>query len=112
MGHLQALIDAYLDSQGGMAPAALARKMGTTSSTLSSWKKRGSRPSPALLRSLSVATGIDHLAFVAAVDADAGDLTVAELSKILSASRLTPAMRDACLRAGEMPPPTRTRRGA
>src|SRR5690242_16868298 len=55
MGHLWALIQEYLDRQGGMSQAALARKMGTSPQTLGSWKKRGSRPEPEALRALAVA---------------------------------------------------------
>lgn len=111
MGHLQALIDAWLDSQE-RNPAWLASKMGTTSSTLSSWKKRGSRPSPPMMRALSAETGIDHRALVAASDADAGYLTDAELAEILKATRLAPALRVALEAKYVAPPTTRKRRGA
>jgi transcriptional regulator with XRE-family HTH domain len=110
MGHLQALIDAWLTSQE-RSPSWLAGKMGTGSSTLSSWKQRGSRPSPPMMRALSAETGIDHRALVAAADADAGYLTDAELAAILKSTRLTPALR-AALEAQAGSPAPRKRKGA
>jgi transcriptional regulator with XRE-family HTH domain len=109
MGHLQALIDAYLAAEE-RSPSWLAAKMGTTSSTLSSWKQRGSRPSPPKLRALSAATGIAHAALVAASDADVGYLTDAELAEILKATRLAPALRAAL--DAQVTPSARKRKGA
>ena len=83
MSRLWVFVQAYLDSQGGMASAALARKIGTTPQTINTWKIRGSRPGPGNLRKLAKAIDVDHEVLLAAVEADDGYRTDDELMAVL-----------------------------
>ena len=89
MSTLWIFVQAYLDSQGGMSSAALARKIGSTPQTLNTWKIRGSRPGPEILRSLAVAIDIDHEVLLAAVEADDGYRTDDELMTVLRDRKLS-----------------------
>jgi transcriptional regulator with XRE-family HTH domain len=94
MGHLWALIQEYLDRQGGMSQAALARKMGTSPQTLGSWKKRGSRPEPDALRALAVAIEQPYEVVHAALEADQGYLTDEELEASMRGRGLSAEVRE------------------
>jgi len=76
MTKLWALVQAYLDSQGGMSARALARKIDVSAQTLDTWK--AGRPDPANLRKLAAGIDVAYEAVLAAADADAGYLTEAE----------------------------------
>ena len=83
MSRLWVFVQAYLDSQGGMSAAALARKIGSTPQTVNTWKIRGSRPRPAILRRLALAIDVEHEVLLAAVEADDGYRTDDELMDVL-----------------------------
>ena len=89
MTRLWVFIQAYLDSQGGMSAAALARKIGTTSQTVSTWKIRGSRPRPEILRRIAMAIDVEHEVLLAAVEADDGYRTDDELMEVLRDRKLS-----------------------
>jgi transcriptional regulator with XRE-family HTH domain len=110
MGHLEALIQAYLDEQD-RPQSWLAGKMTLPRSTISSWMRRGSRPQPHMLLALASQTGISHVALLAAVDADAGYISEADFEKALTSAKLRPSLR-AHLTVKADPTSTRKRRGA
>lgn len=107
MGNLWALIEAYLDSQGGMASAALARKIGTKPQTVSSWKVRGSRPEAKILRDLAKAIDVDYEVLLAAVDADAGYRTDEELLSVLKDRNIPADVQERLRRHVSYPLPNR-----
>ena len=90
MGYLWTLVQAYLDSQGGMSARALARKIDVRAQTVDSWKNRGSTPSPANLRDLSEGIGVDYEVLLAAVETDAGYRTPEDLLAGMAGSRIKP----------------------
>lgn len=89
MSRLWIFVQAYLDSQGGTSAAALARKIGTSSQTVNTWKVRGSRPGPDILRKLARAIDVDHEVLLAAVEADNGYRTDDELMAVLRNKNLS-----------------------
>jgi transcriptional regulator with XRE-family HTH domain len=93
MNRLWVFVQAYLDDED--RPAAwLAHKIGTTSSTLNTWKIRGSRPGPDSLHKLARAINVDYAILLAAIDADGGYITNDDLDAVLDSKRISPEMRE------------------
>lgn len=82
MNRLWVFVQAYLDDKDRSA-AWLAHKIGTSSSTLNTWKIRGSRPEPDNLRKLADAINVDYEALLAAVEADDDYRTDDEMMAVL-----------------------------
>lgn len=104
MSKLWALVQVYLDSQGGMSARALARKTGVSPQTLDQWKT--SRPEPGNLRRLARAIDTPYDVLLAAVMADQGYRTNEELMSVLADSNIPSETRERLMRhvAGDTPP--------
>lgn len=101
MSRLWALIQAYLDSQeqfdGRRAPDRwLAQKVGVPAQTLNQWKV--SKPTAPNLRALAKAINRDYLVVKAAADADADELSRAELEQMRPGLRISDADWEILLR--------------
>ena len=93
MSRLWVFVQAYLDSQGGMSAAALARKIGVPKSTFDTWKNRGSRPGGPDLRKLADGIDVDYPILLAAIEVDRGYLTNDDLEAVLDNKRISPEIR-------------------
>jgi transcriptional regulator with XRE-family HTH domain len=62
MGHLTRLIDEYKDAHGAPSDSSIARAIGSSPQTISSWRKRGIKepPSPETVRRLAQFIGRDY----------------------------------------------------
>ena len=95
MSRLWVFVQAYLDSQGGMSSAALARKIGIRPQTVNTWKIRGSRPEPGNLRDLATAIDVDYAILLAAIETDGGYITDDDLDAVLDSRKwISPEMRE------------------
>lgn len=94
MSRLWLLVQAYIDREGGISAASVARKAGVPVQLLNKWKVRGSRPKPHNLRALAKAIEVNYEVLLAAVDADAGYYTDDELMTVLRGKNISDEVQE------------------